>query len=251
MYPFHRTRGILIAVIVFIALVAIAGAAASPVLSAEGQGNPPDPQPLPPTGIGWLDNIYYGAVPPQSDQAPVLVFVHGLGRTAKDWWTASGEYGVNDMYAAAYQAGYRTAFVTLDFPENEPPHNMWDNGETLSRQLKAITGYYGVDQVDIVGHSKGGIDAQAAIVYYGAWQQVRSVFTLGTPHQGAELADLLYSDWADWLAELLGGRNDATLSMTTDYMQSFRALTDPRPEDDAVKYYSGACLLYTSDAADE
>ena len=213
---------------------------AAPVFGESGLATPPDPQRVGPTGVDWLDNIYLGAAPPEAGDKPVLVFVHGLGRDALDWWAATGENGPNDMYLTAYRAGYRTAFVTLDFPEDEEPHSVQDNGTTLSKQIKAIARLYGVAHVDVIAHSKGGVDAQSAIVYSGAWPYVRNVFTLGTPHQGSELADLLYSGWAQWIADLLGGQNEATYSMTTGYMRFFRAFTDRKTEDDAVHYYSAA-----------
>ncbi len=227
----------LIVVLAGVVLVAVSVAGARPAPMLE---DPPDPQPLPPTGIDWRDHIYYGTVLPQADEHPVLVFVHGLGRTAEDWWTSTPYDGVNDMYVTAYRAGYRTAFVTLDFPESEPPHSIWDNGKVLSKQLKAIARHYGVDRVDVVADSKGGVDAEVAVVYHRGWKHVRIVFTLGTPHWGSELADLAYSDWAEWLAELLGALSEATYCMTTGYMHFFRALTDPRSEDDAISYHTGA-----------
>jgi hypothetical protein len=69
---------------------------------------------------------------------------------------------------------------------------------------------------------------------------VRNVFTLGSPHHGTELADLLYSDWASWLAKLLGLQDEATYTLQTGYMQIFRALTDPKAADQDVIYYRAA-----------
>ena len=59
-------------------------------------------------------------------------------------------------------------------------------------------------KVNIVAHSKGGIDTQAALVEYGANRFVGNVITLATPHHGSNLADLSYSWWAGWLASILG-----------------------------------------------
>jgi hypothetical protein len=69
---------------------------------------------------------------------------------------------------------------------------------------------------------------------------VRYVFTLGSPHHGTELADLLYSDWAGWLAKLLGLQDEATYTLQTGYMQLFRALTDPKTAAQDVTYYRAA-----------
>jgi len=213
------------------------------------QGQPPDPAPLPPTGDprldDILDDIYFGAVPPGGEGNPVLVFVHGYGAAAPCWWGPTKFDGPNDMYIAAYEAGYRTAFVSLDGPEGHPADSMWNNGLLLRVQLDIIAQHYGVDQLDIVAHSKGGVDAQVAIVWFGGWQRVGRLFTLGTPHQGSELADAAYSWWGSWLAELLGFHDDGTYTLQTAYMHLFRRLTDPKAEAQPVRYYTAAGTGWT------
>src|SRR5574341_635226 len=209
---------------------------------------PPLPQPLPPTGNCYYDNVFYGAVPPGGETRPVLVFVHGYSGLASDWWADVPDVQVNDMYQLAYNDGYRTAFVNLNVDpkaadcavERLPGQHMMYNAEVLSQQLDIITQHYGVSQVDIVAHSKGGIDAQAAIVWWGAWRHVRNVFTLGTPHQGSLLADVLWSPEGFWVGALLGQRDDATFSLQTAMVQLFRSVTDPNPVDEATRYYTGA-----------
>jgi len=234
---------IVVSVLVIILASALLIGTLSPVLSADEEveahptlQNPPDPQPDPP----WIRSIYYGAVPPQNPDGPVLVFVHGYRGTADDWWTATPLDELNDMYIMAYQAGYRTAFVSLGGPDGSETGSMWTNGQLLRWQLGVIASHYSVDTLDIVAHSKGGVDAQTAVVHYGGTELVRNVFTLGSPHHGTELADLLYSDWASWLAELLGLQDEATYTLQTGYMQFFRALTDPKAATQDVTYYRAA-----------
>ena len=243
-----RTR--ILRALVMLATVACSLAMVTPARAAVSkQALPPDPQALPPTGNCVIDNIFYGAVPPGGSHAPVLVFVHGLSGLALDWWTDQTYAGRNEMYSRAYGAGYRTAFVNLNVDDNTPPdcsverrpaNDNYVNGAVLAQQLDAITQYYGVSQVDIIAHSKGGIDAQTAIVWSGARSKVHSLFTMGTPHQGSILVDQLWSPEGAWLAGLLGQLDDATYAMQTPVMQEFRAATDPLTVDDGVNYYSGA-----------
>lgn len=186
----------------------------------------------------WL----IGAIPPDYDPSkPVLVFVQGLHGQASNWWGPTAYYGDNDMYAYAYNNGYRTAFVQFRDADGNAG-SMWRNGSVLRQQLEAITKYFGVPRVNIVGHSKGGVDSNSAIVHYGAYPYVQNVFTLATPHRGSELADLAYSWWAWWLAALLGQLDDGTYVMQTSYMDYFRSVTDYRPEDANIRYYTGAGL---------
>ncbi|MEZ4767684.1 MAG: hypothetical protein R2844_04585 [Caldilineales bacterium] len=237
---------------ILLALAVLAGVVGAPAPARAEQFRqtlPPDPQPLPRTGDCVVDNIFYGTVPPGGDDAPVLVFVHGLSGLALDWWTDQTYAGLNEMYARAYNAGYRTAFVNLNVDDNTPPscaverrpaNDNYVNGAVLAQQLDAITEHYAVTKVDIIAHSKGGIDAQTAIVWSGAYDKVRSLFTMGTPHQGSILVDQLWSPEGTWLAGLLGQLDDATYSMQTPVMQQFRSVTDPMTNDDGVDYYTGA-----------
>ena len=159
--------------------------------------------------------VLTGSVPPNSGSKPVLVFIHGYTGDADTWFDG------NDMYEKAYYAGYRTAFVTV-----HPDRSMWVNGELFSRQLQLICNTYGVQKVVVVAHSKGGIDTDAALVHYGAYQRVNRVVTLGTPHFGTPLADLAQSGWVWWLSAIFGQRNEATYVMQTGYMSYYRSITD-------------------------
>lgn len=229
-------------------LTALVLALALSMFAGVALADAPEPQPLPPTGNCYFDNVYYGAVPPGGENSPVIVFVHGYGGLAEDWWLNIPFIFHNDSYQRAYDAGYRTAFVNLNVdPDAEncevvrtPAESFAYNGYVLNQQLNSIIQHYGVQEVDIIAHSKGGIDAQAAIILSNAAAKVRNVFTLSTPHQGSLLADLLWSPEGGWLASLFFDRDDATYSMQTAPMQEFRALADASELDDSINYYSAA-----------
>lgn len=181
---------------------------------------------------GKFGDWYTGAVPPNaSDDKPVILFVQGLHADYKTW-SAKDSY-----YEAAYNAGYRTAFVQLKDADG-PGGNMWTNGPVLAEVIKKVAKYYNVPQINIIAHSKGGIDTQAALVHYQASPYVNVVHQLSTPNRGSELADLAYSNWAGWLANLLGKRDDAVYSLQTSYMADFRSKTDNRSENDATTTYT-------------
>jgi triacylglycerol esterase/lipase EstA (alpha/beta hydrolase family) len=184
-------------------------------------------------------DYYIGAIPPNyNPDKPVLVFVQGLTGNATEWWKRT-RYSDNDMYQCAYNAGYRTAFVNFRDADGDPG-DMWRNGSVLRKQLESICKHFNVPKVNLICHSKGGIDAQAAIVHYGANQYVARVFTLSTPHWGSPLADLAYASWASWLTELIGMKSDGTYSLQTGYMSNFRSITDGRGENDNIAYFTFA-----------
>ncbi|WAA09218.1 lipase family alpha/beta hydrolase [Fervidibacillus albus] len=170
---------------------------------------------------------YEGEIPARVDpnKAPIL-FVHGLNSSSATWTDS------NDMDEIAYQNGYQTAYINL-----YPTRNMWDNGQLLADVIEEMYDHFGKKLV-IVAHSKGGVDTQSALVHYGAHPYVQRVITLSSPHQGSELADLAYSSWAGWLADILGSKNDATYSLQTGYMENFRQQTDAHPNVQKVPFYT-------------
>ncbi|WP_160141779.1 esterase/lipase family protein [Salicibibacter halophilus] len=181
---------------------------------------------------------YEGETPENvSEDDPVLLFVHGLDSSADTWFED------NDMYETAYEDGYQTAFIDL-----YPVEDNWDNGALLAEKIEQI--YYHYDKtVVLIGHSKGGIDAQTALVHYDAHPYVGNVITLGSPHFGSQLADLAHSRWAGWLAELLDQRNNATYALQSGYMEGFRFETDPHPQVKHNDYYTLAGTSWGSFAS--
>src|SRR3984893_525133 len=120
---------------------------------------------------GNVGNWYTGAVPPDGGlNKPVLVFVQGLHSQASKWIS-------DGMYAYAYNSGYRTGFVQLADSDGVGG-SIGQNGAILAEQLQEITQFYSVPQVDIIAHSKGGDDTQAAIVFEGADKYIHEVFEL-------------------------------------------------------------------------
>ncbi|KMK75324.1 esterase/lipase family protein [Alkalihalobacillus pseudalcaliphilus] len=152
---------------------------------------------------------------PSSGVKSPIVFIHGLNGSSDTWLED------NDMPEIAFQNGHPTAYVNL-----HPSESIWTNGELLAGILPEIYDYFG-EKVTIVAHSKGGVDSQTAIVYFGADQYVKNVITLGSPHHGSELANLANSSWAWWLAEIVGMRSAGTDSLMTGTMAHFRSETDP------------------------
>ncbi|GEL77619.1 esterase/lipase family protein [Tenuibacillus multivorans] len=180
---------------------------------------------------------YIGDTPPNLDPSkPILLFVPGLNNVAQVWWED------NDMYQTAYDAGFQTTFVQLHDAGGESA-DMWDNGELLAEKIVEISNHFGGKPITVVAYSKGGVDTQSALTYYDAHQYVDNVITLSSPHHGSQLADLAYSSWSSWLADLLGAQGDGTYSMQMAEMNAFRNQTDPQP----LAYYNDYYTLGGTD----
>jgi len=173
-----------------------------------------------------------GDTPPNlKEDAPVLLFVPGLNNVAQIF------YEDNDMYDTAYDAGYQTAFIQL-YDAGGESADMWDNGELLAEKIDEISDHFDGKPITIVAYSKGGVDTQTALAHYGAWDKVDNVITLSSPHHGSQLADLAYSSWAGWLADLIGSQGDGTYSMQMGQMEAFRAIMDEKEHATSNDYYT-------------
>lgn len=180
---------------------------------------------------------YAGEEPSQpAANAPVLLFVPGLNNVAQIFWED------NDMYETALNAGYQTAFVQMH-DAGGASADMWDNGELLAEKIEEISAYFDDAMITVVAYSKGGVDTQTALTYYGAWEYVDNVITLSSPHHGSELADLAYSIWAGWIADLIGAQGDGTYAMQVGNMDNFRSQIDQ----ESLAYYNDYYTLGGTD----
>lgn len=175
---------------------------------------------------------YIGDTPPNLvSHAPILLFVPGLNNTAQVFWED------NNMYQTAHDAGYQTTFIQLH-DAGGASASMWDNGALLAEKIREISNHFGGKPITVIAYSKGGVDTQTALTYYGAWQYVDNVITLSSPHHGSQLADLAYSSGAGWLADLLGAQGDGTYSMQMGEMANFRSQVESQPRAYYNDYYT-------------
>lgn len=184
---------------------------------------------------------FLGDRPPNYDSSKTpIVFVQGKNGSSTSWYGETTYHGVNDMYTMAYDAGYQTVFVQLYDAAGNGSENQYTNGRLLASMLEEISQHFNGQKVNIIAHSKGGPDTQAALIHYGAHPYVSRVITLGSPHHGSELADLSYSWYAGWLGELLGQNDAGTYSLQVGEMAKFRSATDSHSNRSKNEYYTVA-----------
>jgi hypothetical protein len=128
-----------------------------------------------------LDMAALGAQAPQR----VLLLVHGLCMSDLGWRRNGHDHG--QALGAAWGAAPVYAFY------NSGCH-ISHNGLALSKALQALVDHWPVPllQLDVVGHSMGGLVARSALAQASAaghtWPaRLRGLAFLGTPHHGAPL----------------------------------------------------------------
>lgn len=68
-----------------------------------------------------------------------------------------------------------------------------DSAHELAERITQIIKENGCEKVNIIAHSKGGLDCRYAIAKLGIKSYVASLTTVNTPHRGCEFADYLLS----------------------------------------------------------
>ncbi len=66
-----------------------------------------------------------------------------------------------------------------------------DCAQVLTQRIRQITEETGCEKVNIIAHSKGGLDCRYAMAFCGAASMVASITTINTPHRGSRFADYL------------------------------------------------------------
>ncbi len=76
------------------------------------------------------------------------------------------------------------------------------NAAMLKEEILSILEKEHVDKVNIIGHSKGGLDSKYMIEHLGMEDKVATLTTLCTPHRGSIIATLILK-WPRWLTKFI------------------------------------------------
>ncbi len=98
-----------------------------------------------------------------------------------------------------------------------------DSARELADRIRTIVEETGCEKLNIVAHSKGGLDAKYAVAMEGIEDMVASVTTISTPHEGCEYADYLISQAPERLSRKLNHLYYAVFKMLGDDNPDFVA----------------------------
>ena len=99
------------------------------------------------------------------------------------------------------------------------------NAEFLAKRVNEILAQTGAERVNVIAHSKGGLDIRCAIGKYDLGGKIASVTTMSTPHHGSITVDKLLK-LPDFLVRFAGKCTDIV----------FKVLGDAKPDAYSVFY---------------
>ena len=130
-----------------------------------------------------------------------------------------------------------------------------NSGEEIARRIREIVEQTGCEKVNLIAHSKGGLDCRYAISRAGASEMVASLTTVCTPHRGCRFAQRLLEQIprpVQWFiarrynstAKLIGDQNPDFLAAVRDLTASgCAAFNEKTPNAPGVYYQSVGAVM--------
>ena len=109
------------------------------------------------------------------------------------------------------------------YGNHESAASVSDSGEELTARIKEIVEQTNCGKVNIIAHSKGGLDCRYAVSCCGAAPYVASITTINTPHRGCEFADYLLDKLPESMQQRIAGAYNAAMKKLGDHHPDFIA----------------------------
>lgn len=110
--------------------------------------------------------------------------------------------------------------ATIFYGNHHSASSVEESAKELTARIKDIVNETGCEKVNIIAHSKGGLDCRYAISMTGMAPYVASLTTINTPHRGCEFADYLLSKIPKKQQEIVA----------TTYNSAVKKLGDTNPD---------------------
>lgn len=135
------------------------------------------------------------------------------------------------------------------------------SGKELSERILEVIRETGAEKVNIIAHSKGGLDSRYAVSCLGMDKYVATLTTVNTPHHGSAIVDYLLEKLPDSVVKFITGKYNAVFSKLGDKNPDFIAgvndlsvekakeLNEIMPDSDNVSYRSIMTIMSSAGAA--
>jgi len=151
-----------------------------------------------------------------------LVFVHGI--FMRDWAIFN--------YWGRIPEELETNGARIYYGEHQSALPVAESAKELAERIKRIVAKTDCGKVNIIAHSKGGLDCRYAIAHYGIAHLVASLTTVNSPHRGCLFAEKLLKIAPKWLKHRVAESYNKSMKFlgdkTPDFMAGVRDLT-PTP----------------------
>ncbi|MBE5923306.1 MAG: triacylglycerol lipase [Lachnospiraceae bacterium] len=117
--------------------------------------------------------------------------------------------------------------ATIFYGQQQSASSVAECGQEVADKILEICKEYDCEKVNIIAHSKGGLDSRYALNIPGIKEHVASLTTINTPHRGCEFADYLLSKISEGKKEVIANTYNGALKRLGDHDPDFiKAVTD-------------------------
>lgn len=113
--------------------------------------------------------------------------------------------------------------ATIYYGNHQSAASVSDAGKELAGRIREIVEKNHCEKVNIIAHSKGGLDCRYALSELGISDYVASLTTINTPHRGCEFADYLLGKMGAAAQEQIASAYNAALHKLGDDHPDFLA----------------------------
>ena len=173
-----------------------------------------------------------------------LVFIHGAGFRDLKWPVYWGRIpSALEARGAVIFYGLQDCWASIE-----------TNAEAIAGRIDEILARTGSEKVNIIAHSKGGLDARMAASSFGCGDRIASITTIATPHRGSKTIDRLFAVprpvWSmaafavdNWI-RVVGDKKPDLLKLCEDFTtERMKDFNKSNPDVPGIFYQSFACVM--------
>lgn len=112
---------------------------------------------------------------------------------------------------------------TVYYGKQQSAASVEDSAEELERQIEQIVQETGCGKVNVIAHSKGGLDIRYAVEHLSLAPYIASLTTVNSPHRGCLWVDRVLESCPDTLVEWAGNRYNRIFARLGDKNPDFKA----------------------------
>ncbi|MBE6989224.1 MAG: triacylglycerol lipase [Ruminococcaceae bacterium] len=112
-----------------------------------------------------------------------LLLIHGAGFRDLRW----------PVYWGRIPAWLEARGAQIHYGLQDSWGSVETNAAEIARRIKTICAETGCGKVNVIAHSKGGLDARMAASSLGVGERIASLTTIATPHRGSHTVDRLFA----------------------------------------------------------
>lgn len=135
-----------------------------------------------------------------------VVMVHGI--CFRDWQHLN--------YWGRIPKALKQNGANIYYGKQQSSLSVADSAAEVKAEIERILAETGAEKVNIIAHSKGGLDSRYAISKLGMAPYVASLTTINTPHRGCKYADVLLNRLPQGLIRYITRRYNALYYMLGD-----------------------------------